>query len=190
MEGRPPCRPCLFPFRSSNTDGTAPVPPTSRPPPRTVTSSAECIFLPSDVGMRAWKLYILIRSMIDLETFDEEGAHALAERLFWWKSPEEALANHKRFLAQVMSLGTWNDIEAARRLWPAADFRDTLREAPAGSSIPGAGPTGIMSSASCRFHRYRRESSRPANARPRHPAGFAIILLERREGHPQPFRSL
>ncbi len=81
-------------------------------------------------------MYILIRSMIDLKPSDEERARALAERLFWWKSPEEALANHQCFLAQVMSLGTWNDIEAARRLWPAADFRDALREAPAGVFDP------------------------------------------------------
>jgi hypothetical protein len=30
----------------------------------------------------------------------------VASRLFWWKSPEEALADQNRFLAQVMTYGT------------------------------------------------------------------------------------
>lgn len=69
---------------------------------------------------------------MDLHSSDRERAHALARRLFWWREPAEALLERRRFLAQVMSLGTWNDIEEARHLWPGDAFRDTLRAAPAG----------------------------------------------------------
>jgi len=35
---------------------------------------------------------------------------ALARRLIWWKPPAEALRQPERLLAQVMKLGTWEDI--------------------------------------------------------------------------------
>jgi hypothetical protein len=60
------------------------------------------------------------------------GLSSLARRLFWWKAPEEALADRHRFLAQVMTFGTWRDIEEARRHWPAKAFRDALEHAPPG----------------------------------------------------------
>lgn len=31
----------------------------------------------------------------------------VAQRLFWWKSPSEALKDPICFLAQVMTYGTW-----------------------------------------------------------------------------------
>jgi hypothetical protein len=74
--------------------------------------------------------------MMAEESPDNEKVLALARRLFWWKTPEEALVNRYRFLAQVMSLGTWNDIEEARRFWPEAVFRDALLQAPAGVFDP------------------------------------------------------
>ncbi|MCZ7637803.1 MAG: hypothetical protein M5U12_18250 [Verrucomicrobia bacterium] len=56
----------------------------------------------------------------------------LARRLFWWKTPEEALAWPVRFLAQVMTWGTWNDLLVARRYWSDEDFRTVLRTPPPG----------------------------------------------------------
>lgn len=50
--------------------------------------------------------------MTDLET--------VASRLFWWKPPEEALADPNRFLAQVMTYGTVKDLAVARRHFPRA----------------------------------------------------------------------
>ena len=76
--------------------------------------------------------------MIALDSADDKKARALASRLFWWKTPEEALADRNRFLAQVMCLGTWNDIEEARRLWPTDVFRDALRQAPPGVFDPAS----------------------------------------------------
>jgi hypothetical protein len=56
----------------------------------------------------------------------------LARRLFWWKTPEEALADRDRFLAQVMTYGTWRDIAEARAHWGDKAFREALRHAPPG----------------------------------------------------------
>ncbi len=67
-----------------------------------------------------------------MRSSDDQALSALARRLIWWKTPAEALASRNRFLAQVMTLGTWNDLQEAKRFWPEADFRETLREAPAG----------------------------------------------------------
>lgn len=56
----------------------------------------------------------------------------LARRLFWWKSPEEALRWPGRLLAQVMTLGSWDDIQVARRHWSEEEFREVLRRPPPG----------------------------------------------------------
>jgi hypothetical protein len=61
-----------------------------------------------------------------------EELQRLATRLSWWKTPQEALAMPERFLAQVMVLGTWEDVETARRCWSDDDFRRVLRQPPAG----------------------------------------------------------
>ena len=79
---------------------------------------------------------MLVMRMIALESPDNERILALARRLFWWKTPEEALADRNRFLAQVMFLGTWKDIEEARHLWSNSVFREALRQAPPGVFDP------------------------------------------------------
>ncbi len=56
----------------------------------------------------------------------------LSRRLFWWKTPEEALSDHNRFLAQVMTFGTWRDITEARAHWGDKAFREALQHAPPG----------------------------------------------------------
>jgi hypothetical protein len=71
-----------------------------------------------------------------LGSSNEDRLSALAKRLFWWKTPPEALADPNRFLAQVMTLGTWDDIEEAKRFWSEAFFRDALRNAPGGVFDP------------------------------------------------------
>jgi hypothetical protein len=55
-----------------------------------------------------------------------------AKRLFWWKSPADALADPNRFLAQVMVFGTVEDLVVARRHFPREAFRRVLDEPPAG----------------------------------------------------------
>ena len=57
---------------------------------------------------------------------------ALARRMIWWKAPDEALQHPGRLLAQVMALGTWEDVQLAKRLWPKEKFLAILANAPAG----------------------------------------------------------
>jgi hypothetical protein len=57
----------------------------------------------------------------------------IAKALFWWQPPEESLVNPRRFLAQVMSLGTWDEVQVVRRLYNWDAFKDALLNAEAGS---------------------------------------------------------
>src|SRR5690349_17073504 len=61
-----------------------------------------------------------------------EKLEALAQRMIWWKEPEEALRYPDRLLAQVMALGTWEDVQLAKGLWTTEEFAAVLRQAPAG----------------------------------------------------------
>ena len=57
---------------------------------------------------------------------------ALARRLIWWKPPAEALDRPERLIAQVMALGTWDDILTARKQWGDDGFRRVLAQPPPG----------------------------------------------------------
>ena len=65
-----------------------------------------------------------------------ETIRELAGRMIWWKEPEETLRYPARLLAQVMALGTWDDVQLARRLWTREEFVAVLREAPPGVFDP------------------------------------------------------
>jgi len=60
----------------------------------------------------------------------------VAKRLFWWKSPAEALADSHRFIAQVMVYGAPEDLAAARRHFPESAFRCVLADPPPGLFDP------------------------------------------------------
>jgi hypothetical protein len=60
----------------------------------------------------------------------------VARRLFWWKPPEDSLRDANRFLAQVMTLGTVEDVVVARRTFPEAAFREVLAAPPPGVFDP------------------------------------------------------
>jgi len=61
---------------------------------------------------------------------------AVAQRVFWWQGPADALADPVRFLAQVMVYGTVEDLAVARRHFPPEAFRRVLDEPPAGVFDP------------------------------------------------------
>lgn len=61
-----------------------------------------------------------------------EEMEALAQRMIWWKRPEEALRYPDRLLAQVMALGTWDDVQLAKRFWTKAEFVAVLKQPPPG----------------------------------------------------------
>lgn len=56
----------------------------------------------------------------------------IARRLVWWLPPEDALELGDRFLAQVMTLGTWDDVQCLRAHVGDDRFRETLAHPPAG----------------------------------------------------------
>jgi hypothetical protein len=67
-----------------------------------------------------------------------EGADLdkICRALFWWQEPSVSLANPRRFLAQVMTLGTWPEVQSVKDKfgWPA--FKDALLNAPPGVFDP------------------------------------------------------
>lgn len=56
----------------------------------------------------------------------------LATRLIWWKGPDEALADERRFLAQAMTFGTWDDMQLVRSVYGVDALRAVLGDAPPG----------------------------------------------------------
>lgn len=55
-----------------------------------------------------------------------------ARRYIWWKSPEDALEQPRRVIAQVMNLGDHRDVEALARIVGDEVLRDALEHAEAG----------------------------------------------------------
>lgn len=60
----------------------------------------------------------------------------LARKLIWWKAPDEALRWPDRLIAQVMALGTWDDIQTARNEWGDESFHRVLLSPPPGVFDP------------------------------------------------------
>lgn len=63
---------------------------------------------------------------------EQEQLMRIARELFWWQPPEVALKNPRRFLAQVMTLGTWVEVHRVKDFFGWAAFKDTLLNAPPG----------------------------------------------------------
>ncbi len=56
----------------------------------------------------------------------------LACRYVWWKTPDEAMQYPHRVAAQVMNLGTWEDLTAMVEATGEEYLREVLRHAEAG----------------------------------------------------------
>ncbi|MGH7951474.1 MAG: nucleotidyl transferase AbiEii/AbiGii toxin family protein [Limisphaerales bacterium] len=63
---------------------------------------------------------------------DEEQLKRIAAKLIWWQPPEVSLKDVLRLVAQIMNLGTWEDVKFAQRYFGEAKFRDTLEHAQPG----------------------------------------------------------
>ena len=57
---------------------------------------------------------------------------AIAQKLLWWKSEDEALADPCRLACQIMTLGTWDDVLLARAELTDQVFKSALGNAPPG----------------------------------------------------------
>jgi hypothetical protein len=56
----------------------------------------------------------------------------VAERVVWFKAPDEALSDPRHFLAHVMVYGTPEDIATARAAVPPEAFEEVLEHPPPG----------------------------------------------------------
>ncbi len=65
-----------------------------------------------------------------------EGLIGLARKYVWWKSPDEAIKYPRRIIAQVMDIGTLEDIELLVRLVGEETLKDTIAQAEAGQFRP------------------------------------------------------
>ena len=63
---------------------------------------------------------------------DSEQLKGMAKELLWWQPPEVSLANPRRFLAQVMTLGTWDEVQQVQEIIGWDTFKDALLNAPVG----------------------------------------------------------
>lgn len=61
-----------------------------------------------------------------------EHAVALAKKYVWWKAPERALAEPADLLAQIMTLGTVEDVRWMLMCASRDDLRAVLRAPPIG----------------------------------------------------------
>ena len=56
----------------------------------------------------------------------------VARKVFWWGEPEQWLEDEVRFLAQVMTYGDWEDVQAAMKAFGQAAFHRVLQNPPPG----------------------------------------------------------
>jgi hypothetical protein len=61
-----------------------------------------------------------------------DDLRAIAKRMVWFKTPEDALKYPKVFLAHVMTYGTLDDLIATAKYYSDADFEAALDDPPAG----------------------------------------------------------
>jgi hypothetical protein len=63
---------------------------------------------------------------------NDELLQRLARRYVWWKKPEEALAQPDRIVAQVMSIGDYDDVQSLVHQAGLPYLREVLSKAEAG----------------------------------------------------------
>ena len=56
----------------------------------------------------------------------------IARRVCWWKAPDETLADPITFIARVMTLGSWEEVQVARAQVGHEPFHRVLEHPPAG----------------------------------------------------------
>jgi hypothetical protein len=61
---------------------------------------------------------------------------AIARRVVWFEGPEQAIADPIRFLAYVMTYGTYADVAVIRQQLTEADLLEAISSAPPGIFDP------------------------------------------------------
>jgi hypothetical protein len=72
-----------------------------------------------------------IQTQDDLSALENE-INLLAQKLIWWQSAAQTLKHPLRFVAQVMTIGTHQEIEAVRQYYGEDIFSQVLNTPPAG----------------------------------------------------------
>ena len=67
-----------------------------------------------------------------MTTPPDPAARKLARKYVWWQPPEKTLADRKLFLAQLMTLGTVEDVRWMLAEASADELRAVLRDPPVG----------------------------------------------------------
>lgn len=62
----------------------------------------------------------------------------LAGKYVWWQPPERTLAHRRRFVAQVMNIGDFNDATTLLAIVGRPSFEDALKHAEVGWFTPKA----------------------------------------------------
>src|SRR3954462_3069929 len=66
----------------------------------------------------------------------EQLLRVLARKYCWWKSEAEALLNRERIISQVMTMGTYADVQALLAAVGEGALRNVLKNAEAGQFDP------------------------------------------------------
>lgn len=69
-------------------------------------------------------------------TIDREGLALLAKKYVWWKSPEDAVGQPERVIAQVMNIGDFEDIQRIEALAGTEMLARVLTQAEIGQFTP------------------------------------------------------
>jgi hypothetical protein len=75
---------------------------------------------------------VMARAKRPTEMRINDEMRRIAAKVIWWQTPAVALANPERFLAQVMTLGTWREVRAMKEALGWNAFREVLEKAPPG----------------------------------------------------------
>lgn len=57
-------------------------------------------------------------------------------KYIWWKTPQQAVAKPDRLIAQVMDIGTWDDLCRLVRVFPESHLLHILQHAEIGQFTP------------------------------------------------------
>lgn len=66
----------------------------------------------------------------------DESAPSMARKYVWWQPPERTLTDRPLFLAQMMNLGTADDLRWLLSLVSDSELREVLRDPPVGIFNP------------------------------------------------------
>jgi len=67
---------------------------------------------------------------------DRDGLALLAQKYIWWKSPQDAVDQPERVIAQVMNIGDFEDVQRLEALAGTEMLVDVLTQAEIGQFTP------------------------------------------------------